>query len=63
MNGARRWLAPFVGETLFPPRGPFSKVRVAARGAHVAACGDERQRGNLAVSPKVPSPHRLESSR
>jgi hypothetical protein len=51
MNGARRSLTPFVGKTLFPPRGRFSRVR------------DERKRGNFPVSPKAPSPHRLESSR
>jgi hypothetical protein len=45
-----------VGETMFPPRAPFFKVGLGQRGAHVAACAEENERGNLPVSPFAPSP-------
>jgi hypothetical protein len=45
-----------VGETVFPPRAPFFKVRHGPRGAQVAACAEEKERGNLPVSPGAPSP-------
>ncbi len=55
MTVARVPLAP-VGETMFPPRAPFFKVRLDPRGAQVAACAEENKRGNLPVPPKAPSP-------
>jgi hypothetical protein len=51
---ARLWLAP-VGETMFPPRAPFLRARLGARGAQVAAHAEENERGNLTVSPTAPS--------
>ena len=51
---ARRRLAP-VGETRFPPRAPFFQARLGVRGAQVAALTEERNRGNLTVSPDAPS--------
>jgi hypothetical protein len=51
---ARLRLAP-VGETMFPPRAPFFRVRLGARGAQVAAHAEESKRGNLTVSPGAPS--------
>jgi len=55
MTVARLRLAP-VGETVFPPRAPFFKPRLSARGAQVAACAEETHGGNLPVSPEAPSP-------
>jgi hypothetical protein len=63
LNGSRLRLVPFAGETMFPPRAPFFKARLGARGAHVTACAEEKERGNLPVSPKAPSPHRPETGR
>ena len=54
MSVARLRLAP-VGETMFPPRAPFFRVRLSPRGAPVAACAEENKRGNLPVSPDAPS--------
>ena len=54
---ARLRLAP-AGETMFPPRAPFFRVRLGARGAPVAAHAEESTRGNLTVSPGAPSPAR-----
>ena len=62
---ARLRLAP-VGETMFPPRAPFLRVRLSSRSPQVAARAEECQRGNLPVSPDgenravfsaSPSPH------
>ncbi len=39
MSVARLRLAP-VGETMFPQRAPFFRVRLSPRGAQVAACGE-----------------------
>src|SRR5881398_1653244 len=52
---ARLRLAPS-GETMFPPRAPFFKARLAARREQVGAGAEEKQRGNLPVSPYAPSP-------
>jgi hypothetical protein len=64
MSVARLRLAP-VRETLFPPRAPFFRDRLSARGVATAAANtEEKERGNLPVSPYAPSPaHRPESSR
>jgi hypothetical protein len=64
MSVARLRLAP-VGETMFPPRAPFFRDRLSARGvATAAANAEEKERGNLPVSPDAPSTaHRPESSR
>jgi hypothetical protein len=63
MSVARLRLAP-VGETMFPPRAPFFKGRLSARGiAIAAACNEEQEGGNLPVSPYAPSTaHRPENS-
>jgi len=42
MNVARLRLAP-VRETMFPPRAPFFKCRLAARAAEIAATGEEKE--------------------
>jgi hypothetical protein len=55
MSVARLRLAP-VRETMFPPRAPFFLERLSLRGAQVAACAEESQRGNLPVPPDAPSP-------
>src|SRR6266568_1991085 len=55
MNVARLRLAP-VGETMFPPRAPFFRDRLNPRAAEIAAGAEERNRGNLPVSPE-PLPH------
>jgi hypothetical protein len=55
MSVARLRLAP-VGETMFPPRAPFFKDRLSARGvATAAARAEEKEGGNLPVSPYAPS--------
>jgi hypothetical protein len=54
---ARLRLAP-AGETMFPPRAPFFRTRLGPRGARVAARAEEKERGNLPVSPIAPSPAR-----
>jgi len=63
MSVARLRLAP-VGETMFPPRAPFFKARLSMRAAGDAACAEEKERGDLPVSPSAPSPaHRPEIGR
>ena len=44
-----------VGETMFPPRAPFSRNRLSSRAAEIAAWAEENKRGNLPVSPFAPS--------
>jgi hypothetical protein len=55
MSVARLRLAPS-GETMFPPRAPFFRVRLGPRGAQVAARTEDEIRGNLPVPPVAPSP-------
>ena len=56
MSVARLRLAP-VRETMFPPRAPFFRERHSARTmATAAASAEEKERGNLPVSPDAPSP-------
>ncbi len=61
---ARLRLAP-VGETMSPPRAPFFRDRLSARGMTTAAARtEERERGNLPVSPFAPSTaHRPKAGR
>ena len=54
MNVTRLRLAP-VGETMFPPRALFFRGRLSSRAAEIAACAEEKERGNLPVSPYAPS--------
>jgi hypothetical protein len=54
MSVARLRLAP-VRETMFPSRAPFFRDRLSPRAAEIAAWAEERQRGNLPVSPFAPS--------
>jgi hypothetical protein len=62
MTVARLRLAP-VEETMFPPRAPFFRDRLNTRAAAIAACAEEKERGNLTVSPDAPSlAHRQECS-
>jgi hypothetical protein len=50
------WLAS-VGETTFPPRAPFFRSRLRDAGDATAATNpEEKERGNLPVSPYAPSP-------
>ena len=64
MSVARLRLSP-VRETVFPSRAPFFRDRLSARSvATAAANAEERERGNLPVSPDAPSPaHRPDTSR
>jgi hypothetical protein len=64
MSVTRVRLAP-AGETIkFPPRAPFFKARLSSRAANRAACADEKERGNLPVSPFAPSTaHRAKIAR
>ena len=55
MSVASLRLAP-VGETMFPLRDPFFRARLRARAAEIAASAEDRERGNLPVSPGSPSP-------
>jgi hypothetical protein len=55
MSVARLRLAP-VRETMFPSRAPFFSERPGPRAAEIAACAEEKERGNLPVSPDAPSP-------
>ena len=49
---------------MFPLGDPFFRSRVSPRAATIAAWAEEKQRGNLPVSPFTLSPaHRLESRR
>ncbi len=50
MTVVRLRLAP-AGETMFPPRAPFFRVRLGPRAAQVAARAEEGESGNLPVSP------------
>ena len=61
---ARLRLAP-VRETMFRSRAPFFKDRLSARGVATAATGaEEKEWGNLPVSPYAPSPdHRPKAGR
>ena len=61
---ARLRLAP-VGETMFPPRALFFRDRLSAPGMTTAAVRtEEREGGNLPVSPFAPSPaHRPKAGR
>jgi hypothetical protein len=55
MSVARLRLA-LVRETMFPPRAPFFRSRLSARDfATAAARTEEKERGNLPVSPYAPS--------
>jgi hypothetical protein len=54
MNVARLRLAP-VGETMFPLRDPFFRSRLSPRAAVIAARAEEKEGGNLTVSPFAPS--------
>jgi hypothetical protein len=55
MSVPRLRLAP-VGETMFPPRAPFFRCRLRGAGdATAASTPEEKQRGNLPVSPYAPS--------
>jgi hypothetical protein len=64
MIAARLRLAP-VRETMFPSRAPFFRDRLSARSeATAAARSEEKQWGNLPVSPYAPSPaHRPQVGR
>src|SRR3954453_6934367 len=47
-----------VSETMFPPRAPFFRDRLSPRAAEIAAWAEERDRGNLPVSPEpLPPEH------
>ena len=54
-----------VRETMFPPRTPFFRDRLSTRSVATAAVrAEEKERGNLPVSPYAPSTaHRPESGR
>jgi len=56
MSVPRLRLAP-VGETMFPPRAPFFRSRLRGGGDATAATTtpEEKQGGNLPVSPYAPS--------
>ncbi len=42
---------------MFPPRAPFFRDRLSARDVATAAANtEEKERGNLPVSPYAPSP-------
>ena len=46
-----------VRETKFPPRAPFFKGRLSEHAVATAAVNaEEKERGNLPVSPYAPSP-------
>jgi hypothetical protein len=51
---ARLRLAP-VRETMFPSRAPFFGGRLGPRAAELAAWAEEKEGGNLTVSPSAPS--------
>jgi hypothetical protein len=40
---------------MFPLLDPFLRGRLSARGAVIAASPEEKERGNLTVSPDAPS--------
>jgi hypothetical protein len=55
MTVARLRLAP-MGESMFPPRAPFFGSRLRGAGnATAATTPEEKERGNLPVSPYAPS--------
>jgi hypothetical protein len=54
MSVARRRLAPLMG-TKFASRATVFMDSLSSRAAEIAACAEERQRGNLPVSPFAPS--------
>jgi hypothetical protein len=54
MSVARLRLAP-VRETMFPSRATFFKDRLGTRAAEIAAGAEEKEGGNLPVSPYAPS--------
>jgi hypothetical protein len=54
MSVARLRLAP-VRETMFPSRAPFFRDRLSPRAAEIAAWAEEKEGGNLPVSPYAPS--------
>jgi hypothetical protein len=54
MSVARLRLAP-VRETMFPSRAPFFRDRLNLRAAEIAAWPEEKEGGNLPVSPEAPS--------
>jgi hypothetical protein len=46
-----------VGETMFPPRAPFIRDRLSARGvATAAANAEEKERGDHPGCPEPPTP-------
>jgi hypothetical protein len=56
MSVVRFQLTP-VRETMFPSRAPFFRDRLSVRSvATAAANAEEKERGNLPVSPYAPSP-------
>ena len=63
MSAPRLRLAP-VGETMFPPRAPFFRSRLSGADEATAVTNpEEKQEGNLPVSPYAPSPaHRPQVS-
>jgi hypothetical protein len=64
MSVVRFQLTP-VRETMFPSRAPFLRDRLSAHSvATAAACAEEKERGNLPVSPYAPSTaHQREACR
>ena len=63
MSVARLRLAP-VRETMFPSRAPFFKERLSPRAAEIVAWAEDKDWGNLPVSPNAPSSaHRPKSGR
>jgi hypothetical protein len=55
MSVARLRLTP-AWETMFPPRAPFFRDRLSADAVATAAVrAEEKERGNLPVSPYAPS--------
>jgi hypothetical protein len=52
MSVARLRLAP-LGETVFPPRAPFFRVRLGPCGEQVGGWAEEKEAGNLPVSAAV----------
>jgi hypothetical protein len=61
MIAARLRLAR-VRETMFPSRAPFLRDRLSSRAAEIAARTEEKERGNLTVSPFAPSLHAQKGS-
>ena len=51
---ARLRLAP-AGKPVVPPRTPSFRSRLRLRAAAIAAHPEEKERGNLTVSPNAPS--------